>query len=248
MPSGWPACWRSRPSTGSPADARWMSAAAQAAASRRCSPRASTAERLRPVGARCCARPAPRSAPTSSWRSRRSPSCPTAPAVDLVTAINDVVNYVAPDDLDAADHRAGRLACAAAALLLFDANTRAHLRQLLRLDVLPHRRSGCSSSGRACQREPATALTHRADLHAFAARRRSAGSLDAQRQPPRPAPPPARAGRRRAGRRRPGAARRSRASAMTARATPPATRRSTPSGSTSHAFHDPENRKEDVQC
>ncbi len=50
------------------------------------------------------------------------PAIPAGPPLGLVTAVNDIVNYIAPHDLDAAiSAMAGRLA--SGGVLLFDANT-----------------------------------------------------------------------------------------------------------------------------
>jgi SAM-dependent methyltransferase len=94
------------------------------------------------------------------------PHLPDRAAVDLVTAMNDVVNYVAPDDLDAAI-AALATRVRRGGLVLFDANTRrtydsffgstfcrADDERFFVWESLPH--------------EPASAPTHRADLHTFA--------------------------------------------------------------------------------
>jgi SAM-dependent methyltransferase len=93
------------------------------------------------------------------------PHLPDRAAVDLVTAMNDVVNCIAPDDLDAAVAAlAGRVR--RGGLVLFDANTRrtysgffgstfcrADEERFFVWESLPG--------------APASELTHRADLHAF---------------------------------------------------------------------------------
>ena len=93
------------------------------------------------------------------------PQLPDRPAVDLVTAINDVLNYVAPDDLDAAVAAlAARLR--RGGLVLFDANTRRTYDNFFGSTF-------CRADDErffvweSLTDEQAPALTHRADLHAF---------------------------------------------------------------------------------
>jgi SAM-dependent methyltransferase len=100
------------------------------------------------------------------------PDLPDRALVDLVTALNDVINYVAPDELDAA------VAALAArvrpgGLVLFDANTRrtydgffgatfcrdAGARFFVWESVADERADG----------DATTPTTHQADLHAFVA-------------------------------------------------------------------------------
>jgi SAM-dependent methyltransferase len=93
------------------------------------------------------------------------PEVSPGPAVHLVTAINDIINYVAPRDLDAAiAAMAGRLA--PGGVLLFDANT-----PLTFGDFFA--RSFCRSADGLFLvwevLEPHADGAHRADLHAFTA-------------------------------------------------------------------------------
>ena len=96
----------------------------------------------------------------------RLPHLPDRAAVDLVTALNDVVNYVAPDDLDAA---VGALAARVrrGGLVLFDANTSRTLRQLLRLDVLPFRRRALLRRESLPSSRPQRSLTERTSTHSY---------------------------------------------------------------------------------
>jgi SAM-dependent methyltransferase len=93
------------------------------------------------------------------------PHLPDRAPVDLVTVMNDVVNCLAPDDLNAAF-----IALAArlrhGGLLLFDANTRRTYDDFFASTF-------CRSDDErffvwdSLPREPASAFTHRAELHAF---------------------------------------------------------------------------------
>jgi SAM-dependent methyltransferase len=94
------------------------------------------------------------------------PHLPDRAPVDLITAMNDVVNCLAPDDLDAAFVAlAARLR--PGGLLLFDANTRRTYDDFFGSTF-------CRSDDErlfvweSLPREPASAFTHRAQLHAFA--------------------------------------------------------------------------------
>ena len=95
------------------------------------------------------------------------PDLGPGPRVELVTAINDVVNYVAPTALDAAMRAlAGRLA--PGGLLLFDANTPLIYREFFTA-------TSCRSTpgrffvwrGLDSEEHPDGSATHRAELHAF---------------------------------------------------------------------------------
>jgi SAM-dependent methyltransferase len=97
------------------------------------------------------------------------PELGPGPRVALITAVNDVVNYVAPADLDAAMRAlAGRLA--PGGLLLFDANTPLIYREFFTA-------TSCRSTpgrffvwqGLESEEHAGGSATHRADLHTFAA-------------------------------------------------------------------------------
>jgi SAM-dependent methyltransferase len=93
------------------------------------------------------------------------PHLPDRAPVDLVTAMNDVINYVAPDDLDAA---VAALASRVrrGGLVLFDANTRRTYDDFFGSTF-------CRSDDErffvwdSLPREADSAFTHRAELHAF---------------------------------------------------------------------------------
>ena len=170
------------------------------------------------------------------------PAIPPGPPLQLVTAVNDIINYVAPRDLDAAiGAMAGRMA--PGGVLLFDANTPLDVRGLLRPHVLPvggrtvpdlgKPGVGQSMAPTAPICTPSLQIPHirvagpRASAATSSTTTRTGAS--APRWPP------------------PGwSCSPSRASATAENATRPPTTRSTSSGSTSHAFHDPEHRKEDA--
>jgi predicted TPR repeat methyltransferase len=91
------------------------------------------------------------------------PEIPSGPPVQLVTAVNDIINYVGPADLDAAiGAMAGRLA--PGGVLLFDANT-----PLTFTDFFG--RTFCRSADGLFlvweSLDPRDDGVHRADLHAF---------------------------------------------------------------------------------
>jgi predicted TPR repeat methyltransferase len=93
------------------------------------------------------------------------PEIPVGPPLQLVTAVNDIINYVAPRELDAAiGAMAGRLA--PGGVLLFDANTP------LTFDDF-FGRTFCRSAERLFlvweSLDPRDDGGHRADLHAFTA-------------------------------------------------------------------------------
>jgi predicted TPR repeat methyltransferase len=95
------------------------------------------------------------------------PELPAGPRVDLVTAFNDVLNYVTPDELDAAVVAlAGRLR--RGGLLLFDANTESTYEQFFGQTFCRHA-PGLLFVWESLPGEEAKPTTHRADLHAFAA-------------------------------------------------------------------------------
>lgn len=95
----------------------------------------------------------------------RLPHLPERAPVDLVTAFNDVINYVAPDDLDAA---IGALAARVrrGGLVLFDANTR-HTYDSFFGSTFCRSDDERFFVWESLPKEPAAALTHRAELHAF---------------------------------------------------------------------------------
>ena len=91
------------------------------------------------------------------------PEVPAGPSLQLVTAVNDIINYVAPRDLDAAiGAMAGRLA--SGGVLLFDANTPLTFKGFFG-------RTFCRSADGLFliweSLEPDKDGGHRADLHAF---------------------------------------------------------------------------------
>lgn len=93
------------------------------------------------------------------------PDVPAGPPLELVTAVNDIINYVAPHDLDAAiGAMAGRLA--PGGVLLFDANT-----PLTFSDFFG--RTFCRSADELFMvwesLDPHADGGHRGDLHAFTA-------------------------------------------------------------------------------
>jgi SAM-dependent methyltransferase len=95
------------------------------------------------------------------------PQLPPGPRVDLVTAFNDVLNYVAPDELDAAVVAlAGRLR--RGGLLLFDANTERTYKQFFGQTFCRHA-PDLLFVWESLPGDEARPATHRADLHAFAA-------------------------------------------------------------------------------
>jgi SAM-dependent methyltransferase len=95
------------------------------------------------------------------------PHLPAGPRVDLVTAFNDVVNYVAPNDLDGAVvAMADRLR--RGGLLLFDTNTERTYEQFFGQTFCRHA-PGLLFVWESLPSDAAWPRTHRADLHTFAA-------------------------------------------------------------------------------
>jgi SAM-dependent methyltransferase len=93
------------------------------------------------------------------------PEVPTGPPLQLVTAVNDIINYVAPHDLDAAiGAMADRLT--SGGVLLFDANTPLTFKDFFG-------RTFCRSADGLFlvweSLDPGEDGGHRADLHAFTA-------------------------------------------------------------------------------